>query len=91
MSEHGGGNGVLSAHVREEIDHWVAKFPAGRQRSAVIGLVILAFLFATALLASVLATHDPLTPMLGLEPGAQTRTPPCIHLLGCPAAQPQAG
>ena len=24
----------LSAHVREEIDHWVAKFPPGRQRSA---------------------------------------------------------
>ncbi len=23
--------------MREEIDHWVAKFPAGRQRSAVIG------------------------------------------------------
>jgi len=28
---------LLSAHVREEIDHWVSKFPAGRQRSAVIG------------------------------------------------------
>ena len=27
----------LSAHVREEIDHWVAKFPEGRQRSAIIG------------------------------------------------------
>jgi NADH-quinone oxidoreductase subunit E len=27
---------VLSAHVREEIDRWVAKFPSGRQRSAVI-------------------------------------------------------
>jgi len=26
----------LSAHIREEIDHWVAKFPPGRQRSAVI-------------------------------------------------------
>ena len=26
----------LSAHVREEIDRWVAKFPQGRQRSAVI-------------------------------------------------------
>ena len=26
----------LSEHVREEIDHWVAKFPEGRQRSAVI-------------------------------------------------------
>jgi NADH-quinone oxidoreductase subunit E len=27
---------MLSAHVREEIDRWVAKFPKGRQRSAVI-------------------------------------------------------
>lgn len=27
----------LSEHVREEIDHWVRKFPKGRQRSAVIG------------------------------------------------------
>jgi NADH-quinone oxidoreductase subunit E len=26
----------LSAHVREEIDHWVAKFPPDRKRSAVI-------------------------------------------------------
>jgi NADH-quinone oxidoreductase subunit E len=28
---------ILSNHVRQEIDHWVAKFPEGRQRSAVIG------------------------------------------------------
>jgi NADH-quinone oxidoreductase subunit E len=27
---------ILSAHVREEIDRWVGKFPEGRQRSAVI-------------------------------------------------------
>jgi NADH-quinone oxidoreductase subunit E len=27
---------LLSSHVREEIDRWVAKFPEGRQRSAVI-------------------------------------------------------
>jgi NADH-quinone oxidoreductase subunit E len=27
---------ALSAHVRAEIDHWVAKFPADRRRSAVI-------------------------------------------------------
>jgi NADH-quinone oxidoreductase subunit E len=27
---------ILSAHVREEIDRWIAKFPKGRQRSAVI-------------------------------------------------------
>ena len=28
---------VLSDHVRDEIDHWKARFPEGRQRSAVIG------------------------------------------------------
>ena len=27
---------MLSEHAREEIDHWLAKFPEGRQRSAVI-------------------------------------------------------
>jgi NADH-quinone oxidoreductase subunit E len=27
---------TLSEHVRQEIDHWAAKFPPGRQRSAVI-------------------------------------------------------
>jgi len=29
-------NEVLSVHVREEIDRWRAKFPEGRQRSAVL-------------------------------------------------------
>ena len=27
---------ALSAHVRAEIDHWLAKFPVDRKRSAVI-------------------------------------------------------
>jgi NADH-quinone oxidoreductase subunit E len=27
---------LLSEHTRQEIDHWVAKFPPGRQRSALI-------------------------------------------------------
>ncbi|MEO8225470.1 MAG: NAD(P)H-dependent oxidoreductase subunit E, partial [Gammaproteobacteria bacterium] len=27
---------VLSLHLRAEIDRWIARFPAGRQRSAVI-------------------------------------------------------
>jgi NADH-quinone oxidoreductase subunit E len=36
MSGHVAEAGVLSVHVREEIDQWVAKFPPGRQRSAVI-------------------------------------------------------
>ena len=29
-------NSVLNEHTRAEIDHWVARFPPGRQRSAVI-------------------------------------------------------
>lgn len=28
---------LLSEHTRDEIDHWVSKFPADRKRSAVIG------------------------------------------------------
>jgi len=60
-----------------------------RQKSAVVGLVILGFLFSVAIFADVLATHDPNLPMLGVEPGAKPRTPPCIHILGCPASQPE--
>jgi ABC-type dipeptide/oligopeptide/nickel transport system permease subunit len=58
-----------------------------RQRSAVAGLAILGFLSVLALLANVLSTHDPITPMLGVEADARTRVAPCIHALGCPAAQ----
>ena len=29
-------SGVLSEHTRKELDHWIAKFPPGRQRSACI-------------------------------------------------------
>jgi NADH-quinone oxidoreductase subunit E len=36
MSVEEGKEVVLSGHTREEIDHWVAKFPPGRQRSAVL-------------------------------------------------------
>ena len=30
------GKAPLTEHTRAEIDHWVAKFPPGRQRSATI-------------------------------------------------------
>ncbi|MGH8189803.1 MAG: NADH-quinone oxidoreductase subunit NuoE [Steroidobacteraceae bacterium] len=36
MSEASSKGSALSEHVREEIDHWVAKFPPDRKRSAVI-------------------------------------------------------
>jgi NADH-quinone oxidoreductase subunit E len=45
---------VLSAHTREEIDQWVARFPAGRQRSAVL----------SALRAAQEQNHGHLTPAL---------------------------
>lgn len=37
MSDSISETGLLSDHVRGEIDHWKARFPEGRQRSAVIG------------------------------------------------------
>ena len=36
MADASGKAAVLSEHTRQEIDHWVGKFPPGRQRSAVI-------------------------------------------------------
>jgi NADH-quinone oxidoreductase subunit E len=32
----GGKTSLLTQHTREEIDHWVARFPQGKQRSAVL-------------------------------------------------------
>jgi NADH-quinone oxidoreductase subunit E len=37
ISDSIGDSQLLSDHVRGEIDHWIARFPEGRQRSAVIG------------------------------------------------------
>ena len=60
-----------------------------RQRSAVIGLVLLGFLVFTAVFAPFIATHDPDGRLLGVEVGVKQRSAPCVHLLGCPADQPQ--
>jgi peptide/nickel transport system permease protein len=58
-----------------------------RQRSAVIALVILAFLFSVAIFADFIAPYDPNQVLIGVEPGVKPRLEPCIHLLGCPATQ----
>jgi peptide/nickel transport system permease protein len=55
-------------------------------RSGQIGLTILIFLLVIAIGAPLIATHDPID---YTAPGNQVRTPPCIHLLGCPADQPE--
>jgi peptide/nickel transport system permease protein len=59
-----------------------------RQRAAVIGLVIIVLLALTAIFAPLIAPYDPNQVLIGVE-DVQRRAPPCIHLLGCPAAQPQ--
>lgn len=35
-SENPHGTGVISGHLKEDIDHWLAKFPPDRRRSAVL-------------------------------------------------------
>jgi ABC-type dipeptide/oligopeptide/nickel transport system permease subunit len=55
-------------------------------RSGQIGLTILGILLVISVGAPILAQHDPID---YTDPNNQVRTPPCIHLLGCPADQPQ--
>lgn len=57
-----------------------------RQRSAVIGLVILFVFLLVAIFADQLSSFGPQQDFLG-QVGVKTRGGPCIHLLGCPAEQ----
>lgn len=59
-----------------------------RQRSAVIGAWLLAFLIFLAIAAPWIAPYDPEKVLIGVE-DIKKRAAPCIHLLGCPADQPQ--
>ena len=56
-----------------------------RHRSAQVGMTILGFLIILAIFAPILAPHDPIKPIRTVK----RRSPPCIHMLGCPADQPQ--
>jgi ABC-type dipeptide/oligopeptide/nickel transport system permease subunit len=57
-----------------------------RNRSAQIGLVILTLLLLVAIFAPVIAPYDPINYR---DPNNKVRTPPCVHILGCPEDQPQ--
>jgi len=59
-----------------------------RTKSAILGMVILLALVLVALSAPIIAPYDPNQVLIGKE-NVRKRTPPCIHLLGCPADQPQ--
>ncbi len=56
-----------------------------RHRSAQVGLALLGFMVLIALTAPLLAPYDPIVPLENVT----RRAGPCIHLLGCPADQPQ--
>ena len=60
-----------------------------RQRNAVVGLILLSILVFGAVFADVLTTNNPDQVLIGIEPGVKKSSPPCIHLLGCPATQPE--
>jgi peptide/nickel transport system permease protein len=59
-----------------------------RQRSAIIGMIILAFLLFVAAFADVIAPYDPTQVLIGVE-DVSKRQAPCIHMFGCPTDQPQ--
>lgn len=62
-----------------------------KQRSAVVGLLILLLLVTAAIFAPVITSYTPEESMIGREDheGIRKRAAPCIHLLGCPEDQPQ--
>jgi peptide/nickel transport system permease protein len=59
-----------------------------RQRSAIIGMVILGILLLIAIFANVIAPFSPYQVLIGIE-NVDKRSAPCIHFLGCPADQPE--
>ena len=77
LSEH-----APSSLWRDALRHMLHK------RSAVVGMILLGGLLLVAIFAPLIATHDPTQVLIGIE-DVKKRTPPCIHILGCPADQPQ--
>ena len=59
-----------------------------RQRSAIVGMIILAILIIVAVFAPVIAPYEPTAVLIGVE-DVKKREAPCIHLLGCPEDRPQ--
>jgi peptide/nickel transport system permease protein len=59
-----------------------------KRKSALVGMIMLGLLVFIAIFAPLLAPYDPYQVLIGVE-AVKMRQAPCIHLLGCPADQPQ--
>lgn len=80
---------VPQAFTRPPRSPWrMALYTLFRTKSAIVGMIILSFLITIAVFAPVIAPYEPNKVLIGLEP-IRMRAPPCIHILGCPADQPQ--
>ncbi len=55
-----------------------------RRRTGVAGMIIIGFWVLVAILAPVLATHDPENSLIGEEENAIRRSGPCVYAFGCP-------
>src|ERR1041384_3443731 len=78
---------VLSAEsIKERQDPLFASISRFlHHRSAQTGLVLFLILLLTAIFAPFIAPYDPVVPLDNVK----RRSAPCIHLLRCPADQPQ--
>jgi peptide/nickel transport system permease protein len=74
-----GGSGVLRETLRNVI----------RQRNAIVGLAILVFFVVLAVFADQISAWPPDEVLIGVEQGVAKSLPPCIHVLGCPVAEPE--
>ncbi len=59
-----------------------------QQKSAIIGMILLGLLIFSAVFAPLIAPYEPDQVLIGIE-DVEKRSPPCIHILGCPRDQPQ--
>ncbi len=59
-----------------------------RERSAIVGMVILGILVFVAIAAPLVAPYEPNQDLIGVE-DVDRRDGPCIHLLGCSEDRPQ--
>ncbi|MCX6065744.1 MAG: ABC transporter permease [Chloroflexi bacterium] len=78
---------VLSADVMRERDnpYVIMVRRIFQHRSAQLGMFLLGILIICAVFASQIAPFDPLIQLKTVK----RRSTPCIHLLGCPASQPE--